>query len=51
MADKKSNTSAIIIALLLVVIAIGGYFIYQDQQTETVGISIGGKEISATIER
>lgn len=36
----------IIIALLVVVIAIGGYFIYQDQQSETVSVNFGGKELS-----
>lgn len=51
--EKKSldSNKNIMIAVAVVVVIFIGYFIYQSNQKETVSVSLGGKEISATFER
>lgn len=50
MSTKSGNSQTIIIAVLLVALAVGGYFLYKESQTETVGIQVGDMGISATVE-
>ena len=45
------NKNQIIIAVLVAIIIIGGYLFYKESQTETLSMNIGGKEISATVEK
>ena len=50
MSDKSGNKTVLIIVIVAIV-AIGGYFLYKETQTETVGISIGDASISAEIQK
>jgi len=49
MSEGKSSNTLLLVIIVIVVAAIA-YFVYQEQNTETVGIKIGDQEISATIE-
>ena len=40
------NTTIILGALAFIAIGAGGYWIYQDQQRNTVGVNIGGRSIT-----
>ena len=46
-----SNKNIIIAAAVVAVIVIVGALVYNSQKKETVSISVGGKEISATFEQ
>ena len=48
---KPSNNQTIIIAVLVFVLAIGGYMYYKQTQTETVSMSFGDHKISATVKK
>lgn len=50
MSDKSGNKTVLII-VLVAVIAIGGFYLYKESQTETVGIQIGDMGISAEVEK
>ncbi|MFP4314200.1 MAG: hypothetical protein ACLFR0_07725 [Alphaproteobacteria bacterium] len=51
MSEKKINKREVLIAVLFIAVGILAYYLYQESRTETVGISIGGKELSATIQQ
>jgi hypothetical protein len=43
---QKSNSLFFLVGALLVVIAVGGYYFYQEQHKTGVDLTIGGKGIS-----
>jgi hypothetical protein len=43
---QKSNSLYLMVGALLVVIAVGGYYFYQEQHKTGVDLTIGGKGIS-----
>jgi len=45
----KMDKKTILIVVLAVIVAVGGYMYYQNQQSNTVSLSVGGKEISAQV--
>lgn len=45
---KLDSNKNILLAVGAIVLIFAGFFIYKSTQTETVSVSVGGKEISAT---
>lgn len=50
MAEEKKSNTTLLLVIIVIALAAVGYYVYQEQNTETVGIKIGDQEISATIE-
>ncbi len=51
MSNASSGNKTVLIIVLLAVILIGGFYLYKESQSETVGISIGDMDISATVDK
>lgn len=47
---ESNKTVTWIVLIVIVIAAVGGYMYYQEQNTESVSLNVGGKEISATVE-
>lgn len=50
--NAGNNTTVLLVIVLLVVAFAGGYYYYQQKDKDTLfNVNVGGKEISAEIER
>lgn len=50
MANSSDNGKTILIVVLVIALGAIGYYLYQEQQSDTVGLKIGDAEISAEVE-